>query len=64
MTDGQSAGRRRGQIQLERLELALTQKLNVLFDLAADWAVRVNMELSRGVSPLRLDLPDSAFARA
>ena len=34
----------------ERLQLTVTQNLNVLLDLAADWALRINMELSRGTS--------------
>lgn len=32
----------------ERLRLQLTQDLGFLMDLAADWAVQLNMELSRG----------------
>lgn len=39
--------------EVERLQLLLTQDLNILFDLAAEWSVQLNMELSRGgVSPL------------
>jgi hypothetical protein len=34
--------------ELEHLRLQLTQDLGVLMDLAADWAVQLNMELSRG----------------
>lgn len=37
-------------LELERLQLLLTQDLNVLLDLAANWAVQLNMELSRGSS--------------
>lgn len=40
---GQSA-----QVEMERLRLQLTQDLGFLMDLAADWAVQLNMELSRG----------------
>lgn len=36
------------KLELERLQLMLTQDLNILLDLAADWAVKLNMELSRG----------------
>ena len=36
------------QIEVERLRLRLTQDLGFLMDLAADWAVQLNMELSRG----------------
>lgn len=32
----------------ERLELKVSQDLNVLLDLPADWALQLNMELSRG----------------
>jgi hypothetical protein len=38
-------------IELESLEVSLSQDLNVLLDLAADWAVHLDMELSRGGSP-------------
>ena len=40
------------QIGLERLQLMLSQDLNILMDLAGDWTVQLNMELSRGNSPL------------
>ena len=36
------------RLELERLQLMLTQDLNILLDLAADWAVKLNMEVSRG----------------
>lgn len=36
------------QLELQRLQLMLTQDLNILMDLAADWAVKIDMELSRG----------------
>ena len=35
-------------MELERLQLMLNQNLNILLDLASDWAVQLNMELSRG----------------
>ena len=40
------------QVSLERLQLMLSQDLNILMDLAGDWTVQLNMELSRGSSPL------------
>lgn len=43
------------QNDLERLQLLLTQDLNVLLNLAADWAVQLNMEVSRATS--NHDLP-------
>lgn len=36
------------QVDLERLRLRVTQDLGFLMDLAADWALQLNMELSRG----------------
>ena len=36
------------QMEYDRLQLELTQDLNILFDLAAQWAVQLNMEVSRG----------------
>jgi hypothetical protein len=41
-------GRTDAQMELERLQLILNQNLNVLLDLASDWTVQLNMELSRG----------------
>lgn len=37
-------------IELERLQLMLTQDLAVLSSMAADWAVQLNIELSRGTA--------------
>jgi hypothetical protein len=39
------------QMDFERLQLAVNQNLNFLLDLASDWAVQINMELSRGIDP-------------
>jgi hypothetical protein len=36
------------QMEFDRVRLMLTQDLNILFDLAATWAVQLNMEVSRG----------------
>lgn len=38
------------QLDMERLQVKLTQDLNVLLDLTADWAVHLDMEVSRGSS--------------
>lgn len=46
-TSGPSVAR----IESERLRLMLSQDLGFLLDLAADWAVQLNMELSRGATP-------------
>jgi len=42
------ADRSSPQMEFDRLRLELTQDLNILFDLAAQWAVQLNMEVSRG----------------
>lgn len=39
-------------VQLQRLQLMLSQDLNILFDLAGTWAVQLDMEISRTSSPL------------
>ena len=39
------------EMELERLQVMLTQDLDVLSRLASDWAVHLNMELSRGTAP-------------
>ena len=36
------------EMELERLQLMLNQNLSFLIDLASDWTVQLNMELSRG----------------
>ena len=41
------------QFELDRLRVMLTQDLGFLFDLASDWAVQLDMEVSRG--PLSSD---------
>lgn len=41
-------GRTDAQMEYERLQLMLNQNLNILLDLASDWTVQLNMELSRG----------------
>src|SRR6185503_9333046 len=38
-------------MELERLQLMLSQDLNVLIGLAADWSVHLNFEVSRGSLP-------------
>jgi hypothetical protein len=39
------------QMDFERLQFAVNQNLNILLDLASDWVVQLNMELSRGIDP-------------
>jgi hypothetical protein len=39
------------QMETDRVQLMLTQDLNILFDLASQWAVQLNMEVSRGPLP-------------
>ena len=49
MEDGGSRLNEPGpEMELERLQVMLSQDLDVLSRLAADWAVHLNMELSRG----------------
>lgn len=52
-----------GDRELERLQLLLTQDLNVLLNLASEWAVQLNMELSRGGLPIDPALEDDAEVR-
>ncbi len=46
------------EVEMQRLQLMLTQDLNVLADFASNWAVRFNVELSRGATPYRLTTDD------
>jgi hypothetical protein len=46
--DMPSGGLAASQMEYERLQLLLNQNLNILLDLASDWTVQLNMELSRG----------------
>ncbi len=46
------AGRPGREGRLERVELALTQELGELFDLAREWTLRLGFEVSRGASLL------------
>ena len=45
------------EMELERLQLMLTQDLGILSQVASAWAVHLNMEVSRGTSP---EDPDAA----
>lgn len=53
------ARRHEPEMELERLQLMLTQDLGVLGDLASDLALHLNMELSRGFTP-EADLAEEA----
>ena len=44
-------GRPATQMDFERLQLMVNQNLNFLLNLASEWAVQLNMELSRGLDP-------------
>jgi hypothetical protein len=46
----------------DRLQLMLSQDLSFLWNLAAQWALQVNMELSRGTAP-SLASTDTALHR-
>ena len=39
--------------EMESLEMVVTQDLSVLLELAADWALRLDLEFSRGLDPAR-----------
>ncbi|HYO15687.1 MAG TPA: carboxypeptidase-like regulatory domain-containing protein [Thermoanaerobaculia bacterium] len=43
------------EMESERLRLMLSQNLDFLLDLASDWALQLNMELSRGANPDEVD---------
>lgn len=45
------AGVAPAEVEVERLQVMVTQDLAFLHELAADWALKINMELSRGSSP-------------
>jgi len=45
-----SSGPATTQMEYQRLQLMVSQNLNVLLNLASDWAVQLNMELSRGAT--------------
>ncbi len=53
-----SGGRAVNEIEMQRLQLLLTQDLSVLADFASNWAVRFNVELSRGANPYRVTSDD------
>lgn len=46
------------ELEMQRLQLMLTQDLNILVDVASKWAVRFNVELSRGSTPYTLTPSD------
>lgn len=46
------------EVEMQRLQLMLTQDLNILVDVASKWAVRLNVELSRGSTPYTLTPDD------
>ncbi|HEX2252590.1 MAG TPA: carboxypeptidase-like regulatory domain-containing protein [Thermoanaerobaculia bacterium] len=52
------------QLEVERLELMLTQDLNILLGMATDLAVQLNMQLSRGALPgMAADTDDQEISR-
>lgn len=52
--EASSATGDRAAVELDRLQLVLTQDLGMLADIASRWAVRLNLELSRGANPYEL----------
>ena len=51
------------EVEMQRLQLMLTQDLNVLADFASNWAVRFNLELSRGATPYRLTADNELYKK-
>lgn len=51
------------QMEVDRLRLMLTQDLKFLFDLASDWAVQLDMEISRGPVSTTSSSHDSELRR-
>ncbi len=49
--------------KLERLQLQVSQDLNVLLDLASEWAVQLSMELSRGATSAQTSAEDDESLR-
>jgi hypothetical protein len=50
-------------MELERVQLMLSQDLNVLMRLAADWALHLNFEVSRGALPFTLQSASNEAVR-
>ncbi len=51
------------EIALERLQLMLTQNLGAIHKLASDWAVHLNMEVSRGATPETASFDDDELRK-
>ena len=51
-----------GVRQVDRLQLMLSQDLRILHSLVADWAVHLNMELSRGLATQTAAAPEDLNA--
>ena len=50
-------------LEIERLQVMLTQDLNVLLNLSNDWAFKINMELSRGSDPFGATTDDGELRK-
>ena len=59
----ETGGDTASEVEMQRLQLMLTQDLNVLADFASNWAVRFNVELSRGATPYRLTTDDELYKK-
>jgi hypothetical protein len=51
------------EVEVERLQVRVTQDLAFLRELAADWALKLDMELSRGASPYDTAAGDDEIRR-
>ncbi len=52
-----------GELEMQRLQLMLTQDLRVLADMAANWKLRVNMEVARGATPYSLTTDNEFYKK-
>lgn len=59
-TDGEGSS---SQLEMERLQLMLTQDLSALADVTSKWALRLNMELSRGANPYTLTTDNELYKK-
>lgn len=59
-TAGDEAAR---AVEVQSLQLMLTQDLSALVDMATRWAVRLNMEVSRGATPYTLTHDDEMYKK-
>ncbi|MDA8018071.1 MAG: carboxypeptidase-like regulatory domain-containing protein [Thermoanaerobaculia bacterium] len=62
-TEQAQQGDAKNGVEVQRLQLMLTQDLSALVDMATRWAVRLNMEVSRGATPYTLTHDDEMYKK-